>query len=71
MTTADILITSIIGRFPDFCPEMVAVVDACLQADPAKRLTVEQLLALPYFQKFMRSFPSLLFQIRKRMDLGR
>ena len=36
-------------RFVDFNPEMMEVVKACLQPEPAKRLTALEVLALPYF----------------------
>lgn len=38
-----------VPRFADFSPDMMAVVKACLQPEPAKRLTALEILALPYF----------------------
>ena len=40
---------STVLRFADFSPEMMAVLKACLQPEPAKRLTALEVLELPYF----------------------
>ena len=38
---------------------MLEFVDACLQSDPEKRLSAQQLLALPYFGKMIEVLPTL------------